>query len=304
MFNLNNYRMVPENTLQVYGTEFAVKDITTGAVYVSNKAYTNKLFDEMGYRNLTVIKILKEFAGKIITDIGNLTKSKIYVNDTDHSFCVANPEAFVNLENLGATLTASGFTKVAERTNPSVYNQEVIVQSPSGIYFSIKANLADENVEILSLHINEMGITDGMLYEGDFNLIEYGVVNSAMITLNSPVDASATVHPDEVVSLHEYVELLKGLGLAKLNRRTNIVHLTEEGMAIAESAIGADVEPAVSDYNAKSWLKRHILSSGKTFAECCEFASQFQNISPWNIHEFYSNNVNGTNDFALLNAGD
>lgn len=300
MFNTNNYIMISETMLRVHGTEFSVEDISNGKIYLTTKDYINKLFEEMGYRNLNVIKILEEFAGKFITDIGALKKSKIFVSESESSFLITNPESFMTLVNLENTLVAQGFKKISENSASCLDDKEFLIQSPKGICFSIRVNLDEEKIEVLSLHINESGITDGVMYEGEYKLTDYDVVNSIMVTLNSDVDASALVRPDEIVSLYEYIELLKNLGLAKLNRRTNIVHMTDEGLAVSETALGEDIESSIGDYNAHSWLKRHIVSSGKTFGDCIIFASNFPEVSPWRVHEFYSGNIRETNDFALL----
>ena len=300
MFNLNSYKVVEENLLRVKGEEFQVEDTTTGEIYVTEKTYIDKLFDEMGYKNLNVIKIIAKFAGKFVTEIGQLKKSKVFVDPTTSSFIVANPDAVSALDKLDSELVGDGFSVTMENSNRCLANKEYLISSPNRTYFSIRVNLSKETVEILSLHINEAGITDGIMYEGEYKLMDYGVVDSIMTLLNSNINAAAYVRPDEKVSLHEYVELLKGMGLAKLNRRTNIVHLTDTGSAIAGSVMGEDIAEKVSDYNAFNWLKRHLTDSGKTYGECFTFASQFPEISPWNIHEFYSNNINEANDFTLL----
>ncbi len=212
MFNLNDHLFISETMLRVHGTEFMVEDVSTGKVYITTKDYINKLFDEMGYRNLNVIKILEEFAGKFITDIGSLKKSKIYINNNENSFFVADPNSVATLGSLESLLVEAGFQFISGGTYHCLNNQEFLIKSPKGICFSLKVDLAEEKVELLSLHINETGVTDGVMYEGEYKLNDYDVINSIMITLNSDIDASALVKPGETVSLHEYVELLKGLG--------------------------------------------------------------------------------------------
>ena len=61
-----NFTKLNEENVTVQGRDFLIEDKTTGKVYVTDKKYIDKLFDEMGYRNLNVIKVLEEYAVKYI----------------------------------------------------------------------------------------------------------------------------------------------------------------------------------------------------------------------------------------------
>ena len=88
-YNLN-LKEINTDSVEIQGTEMAIVDKETGEVFLTSRKYMDKLFGAAGYKNLNVVKILEEYAGKSVSSIGSVDPYKIYVNDLTGTFILAS----------------------------------------------------------------------------------------------------------------------------------------------------------------------------------------------------------------------
>ena len=292
-----NFKQLDPKTTTVTGREYSIEDRTTGQVYITRKEYINKLFDEMGYRNLGVINILEEFAGKIITEIGSLSSSKLWVDDLD-SFIVCSESAKNNFNKLFEEFDARGFiVHDSRKLDPYMYWDEYTIESPKGVKFALYVSMYWETVSLLTLHYDDSNILDGIINEGDWKLNEPSFISDIFVTLNSNINASVGIDPLQEMSLNEYVNMFITLGYLK-TKRGGKCYVTDEGEQMQD--ILADFGSISDEYNASNELKRRITTSGATFKDAYSMISQSTSVTPWQVREFYITNSNGKSDLMLV----
>ena len=293
------FKLLSPLTTTVTGRDYSIEDKTTGRVFITRKEYINKLFDEMGYRNLGVINILEEFAGKIISEVGSLRSSSLWIDDMTDSFIVCSETAKNNFDKLFDEFDIRGFTVLDSRKmDPYMYWDEYTIESPKGIKFVIYISMYWETVSILTTHETDKHVLDGILNEGDWKLNEPSFINDIFVTLNSNIDASVGISPRQEMSLNEYVSLLTTLGYLKI-KRGGKCYITDEGEQMQD--IIADFINVSDEYNMSNDLKRRITPSGVTFNEAYELISQnLMTVPYWTVKEFYTSNSNGKSDLMLI----
>ena len=302
-------RRVDGSLLKIHGRNLEVEDRTTGKIYISNKKYVDKLFNEMGYRNLSVIKILEDYAGKVISEIGTLHESGIFLDEDKDSFIVTSPDSIDRLNDIFALLEKKGFVEVPayyKEFDSCHYFDQYLFKSPvkEGLYFAVYPSLATETVRVLSVAMNgTTGIISGILDEGDFDLRDAGVVRDIFVTLESNIDATAGIDYDQELSVNEYVDLLCTAGYVKKKWRGKCA-LTEDFSDELKSILGP-ADGAVDDYNIMTWIQKRINSSGVTFQDAYMVFSPMASVSKfsiWDIKDFYTKNAKEETDLFLLNA--
>ena len=306
MDELKLTKLDPENAT-VQGTNLAIEDRTTGKVYVTNKQNINKLFWKMGYRNLSVIKILEEFAGKFVSDIGHLNDCSLYLEEDTSSFIVTSDEA-VSWINAMFQLFKNNRIEIKNyhRADACYTWDELTVKSPkrSNAYFDICINMVDESVHVLSMDYDEsMQRLKGIQDEGVFRFHDISSANDLVDLILNPPDLSYSFYSDIEMSIEEYVRLLTVLGFAQI-KRGGKAHLTDDGDQVKDTL--GDVEYIIDEYNLKTWIQRRISTipgGNYTFDFLCDLVSMYlDRITPWKVKDFYINNSKEVSDICLLRA--
>lgn len=286
----------------VQGRAFAIEDRETGRVFLTNKNYIDKLFDEMGYRNLNVIKVLEDFAGQVITDVGKLATSQLYIDEITDSFVVVSPESLKKLEDLFGEFKDKGFEVISENIYDTYhYWDQYVIKSSTGTQFAVYVDLCDEYVHVLSLSFDKQGCLNGLINEGKYKLEDDDFIQSLTTLMSNPIDASVGVDPDQFLSMREYVELLELLGY--VNKKKKKYFLTEDGENAQNSGYISDLEAAVEEYNVESWLQRCINSSRVEYKKAFKLVSdRLDRVTYWQIRNLYTDNACEKSDMFALNA--
>lgn len=283
--------------LTVQGEQLALEDRKTGKVYITTKPYINKLFAEMGYRSLNVVSILKEFAGKIISDVGQLKIMKIYSDEENSSCLVATENAIKWTKEISDFLDEKGFTFVSSQSiNTCRTRDEYIIKSPNGTYFAIDIDFVYETATLYSM--NDINSKVKILPEGTYELGNELSVDDIKATLLSKINLSTIFDPTTPLSVAEYIEFLSKLGLVKKGRKQwSITELGEEEM-LTGTVPYMDIN--VDQINVLSWLRSHIESSGVTFDDMCQILTyRLDSIFVSNFAEYYLKNTNEQLDYFL-----
>lgn len=305
MENKLYFKKLDPTRTTVQGREFAIEDRETGKVYITSKPYIDKLFSEMGYRNLGVIKILEDFASKYISDIGSLNRSEIFVDETTDSFVVASDKAVTWINDMFDKFESKGFEVTEVRHyDPYYYWDQFTVKSSTGTSFAIYVDLCDEYVQVLSLKFDDKDVLRGVINEGKYRFEEDGSLDSLINLMSFPIEADAENTPSQELSIREYVELLETLGLvAKKKKKYYFTEIGEDFKV--RKGISDFLEDIVAEYNIMSWIQRHIKTiPGKfTFSDACELITPFlSQVRFWDVKDFYVSNAKETSDIFALNA--
>lgn len=284
----------------VNGTDMSIEDKVTGKVYVTLKGYMDKLFKEMGYKNLNVIKILEEFAGKFITDIGSLTNSKIFVDDSDSSFVVTSANAVDWVTDLFDRFEIEGVKLVRSSSTNTCHIWDEYEVELNGNRFAIYIDYLDEYARVYSLSYDDNGVLTGLVNEGDYNFSEDDSVNSLMLLISSPVDISILYQPDIELSCAEYLDVLCLAGILKLKRKKYV--LTEKGEGL-DTIKNGYYEKVVDSFSDMSWIQKHIKGSGKTFFDGCKILTEnLADLRFYDLKDFYSSNEKEKSDSFSMNG--
>lgn len=294
-----NFKELDPKMTTVTGRDYSIEDRTTGRVFVTRKEYINKLFSEMGYRNLGVINILEEFAGKIISDVGTLRSSSLWIDEMTDSFIVCSKNSKDNFNELFSELKQRGFIIHGSRKPDTyIFWDEYLIESPKGVKFALYFNMQWESVSVLSLHETDDAKLDGMINEGSWKMSEPSFISEIFVTLESPINASVGISPMQEMSLNEYVNLLTTLGYLKI-KRGGKCYVTDEGEQMQD--IIADFIGVADEYNLSNDLKRRVTPSGIIFKEAYDLISQgVVNIPYWEVRSFYINNSLMKSDLMLI----
>ena len=296
MYDLKELKL---DRITVQGTEMALEDKVTGKVYVSNKEYMDKLFKEMGYKNLNVIKILEEYAGKFVSDIGSLTNSSVFVDETDSSFVVTSEKAVNWITDLFDRLEINKIKVLRSNTTSTCHIwDEFEVESSTGSRFAIYIDYLDEYARVFSLSYDKDGTLTGVVNEGKYEFSEEDSLESLIILLTSPVDISILYQPEVELSLAEYLDLLCKVGIYRVKRKRLVLTEKGESLDVVKNGYYEGLLDSVAD---QSWIQRHIKGSGKTFADGCRLITEnLIDLRFWDLRDYYSANEKESSDvFAL-----
>ena len=290
---------VDSESASVTGAEFAIENKENGCVYITTKPYIDKLFKLMGYRSLSVVKILEEYAGKTVSQIGDLKDNKIFTDDTTQSFVVADPKSVKWVNDLLTFFKDNGVEVDGRRADTCYYWDQLTVKMPSGAKFAIYVDLCDDYVQVFALDYDGSVLT-GLIDEGKYSTLEGDESLTSLITLlMSPVNISSEFTPNQKLSLHEYVELLKSLGYVSKKRKK--VYKTDT----AEEVIGyiGNLDDVLDEYNSSSWIQHHTKEcpNHATFADGCVLISlNLDNLTFWKFRQYYMSNARELSDFFAL----
>lgn len=292
-------QLVELNTdfLTVQGEQLALEDRKTGKVYITTKPYINKLFAEMGYRSLNVVNILKEFAGKVISDVGELKTAKIYADELNNSCLIATEQAVNWTRDLSAFLDEKGFSIIKSQTKDTCRTcDEYIIKSPNGTYFAIDVDLTYETASLFSM--NDIDTKIKVLPEGTYDLGNELSIDDIKATLLSKINLSTIFDTSVPLSVAEYVDFLSKLGYVRKGRKQwSITELGEEEMLAGLTPM---IDINIDQINVLSWIKSHIESSGVTFDNMCQMLTyRLDSIFISKFAEFYLKNTNEQLDYFL-----
>ena len=262
-----NFTKLNEENVTVQGRDFLIEDKTTGKVYVTDKKYIDKLFDEMGYRNLNVIKVLEEYAGKYISEIGSLRESSLFVDEDSSSFVVLSEESLKWVNTFFDKLKTLGASVIRKRHNDDYHLwDEYIVRTKDSVYYALFFDLCKETVTAYILKYDDDFNIIGMKEEAEYHFSSWDDMTSLLTTMMCPADISSEITLDAGLSMYEYAELMKVLGYLK-GKRGKKYAITDKG---EESVYHEDLEQLVDDINVMSWLQRRIIRSILNFEDACK----------------------------------
>lgn len=303
--SINKFTKLDPAFATLKGSNLAIEDRTTGKVYITNKPNIDKLFSKIGYKNLNVIKILEEFAGKYISEIGKLNDCSIYLEESTGSFIVTSDNAISWLDDMYRVFSNNHIGLVNYHRSDSCYTwDELIVKSPTkaNAYFDICINLVEEYAQVLSMDYDEETLTlKGLKNEGYFRFNDISSLNDLVDLIKNPVDMTYDFHPDIQLSIDEYVHVLADLGFVQIQRGGK-AHLTDDGEEIKNDL--GNIDNVLDDYNLMNWLQRKIKPiNGYDFRYLTELISlYYDRITPWKVKDYYINNSKETSDICLVNA--
>lgn len=282
-----NWKKIDTNGLIVTGRDLSIEDKKTGKVYLTSDKYMNKLFKELGYRNTNVIKILEEFAGIYITELGSLKDEiKIYVDDTTSSFIVVKEKSMDNFIDMMELLESkvSGYKKY----DNYCYWDEITYED-----FVIYPCLSEELVYVLSV-AKSNGVVVGTTDEGHLSLSDdtfNSNFDATLFTINDPTAYNLSVELSE----DEAVNVLAGCGLVKFGRKKSA--LLDEALVNNDENLISLVE----NYNSHKPLKRRVTNSGMTYKEACMMiTSNLDYTRIWNFNSIFEKNFKEEMDLQQL----
>ena len=301
-YKLNLRELNPEFT-KVTGPDMTIENKEDGKVYITCKPYIDKLFKLMGFKSLGVIKILEEYAGRYISDIGDLGDRKLYVDDVTDSFVVTTSQSIEWVNNMIKYLNDHNYEIVeVRRPDPYYYWDQLTIKSPTGSKFALYIDLADEYVQVLSLAYDKSDCTKliGIINEGNYKFSDGDSSLTSLVTLiSNPVDVSYNFKLDQKLSINEYVELLKLLGYVSKKKKN--YYKTDESAEIEGYA--GNLDSILDDFNSMSWLQRRIteVPNCAKFEDACTLISiNLKDITFWKVKDFYYNNASEKSDFFAL----
>lgn len=300
MYKLNLVEL-ESNSAAVTGSELAIENRENGTIYLTTKPYIDKLFKLMGYRSLGVIKILEEYAGKTISEVGDLKDERIFVDDTTQSFVVTNPESIKWVNSLLSFFKDNDFEVEGRRSDTCYYWDQLLVKTPGGNSFAVYIDLCDNYVQVLALNFDGSVLT-GLVDEGKYSTLDGESSLISLITLiTNPIDISSEFHLDQKLSIFEYVDLLKSLGYVSKKRKKFYKNDTAEEII----QYTGDLDNLLDECNYMSWIQQRINESPNraTFRDACVLISlNLDNLTFWSFRNFYMSNSRETSDmFALKN---
>lgn len=297
-----NLKELDPTSAKLVGTEMSIEDRETGRIYLTSKVYMDKLFKLMGYKNLNVIKILEEYAGKFVSDVGDLKDCALYVDDITDSFIVADKNSIGWVTRLLQYLETRGYKVLkSNRYDTYYYWDELIVKTPLDNYFALYIDLADDQLYVLAMDYNEeTKKLTGVSNEGKYQLSDDTSFDSLVTLMTSKIDISYDFTPDQKLSIYEYVELLRTLGYVK--KRKKGYFKTDESDEILDYV--GNLDQILDDINCMSWLQQRIteVPNLAKFKDACDLISiNLDKVTVWRVKDFYINNAKEWSDFFALN---
>lgn len=298
-YKLNLVELEP-GSATVTGKELAIENKENGTIYLTTKPYIDKLFKLMGYKSLSVIKILEEYAGMSVSEVGDLKEERLYIDDTTQSFVVTHPDSVKWVNEMLTFFKDNGFGVEGRRADSCYYWDQLLVITPSGNKFAIYIDLCDNYVHALALNFDG-GVLTGLIDEGQFSTLEGDdSLKSLIVLMSNQIDISSEFHPNQKLSIFEYVDLLRSLGYVSKKRKK--CYKTDN----ADEVIGyiGDLDFVLDEFNYMSWLQQHVKESpnGATFADACVLISlNLDNLTYWKFRQFYMSNSREQSDMFALN---
>lgn len=298
-----NLEMISSDHAEVQGTEMAIVNKEDNCVYITSKPYIDKLFSLMGYKNLSVIKILEEYAGKTISSIGNLDKYHLYVDKYTDSFVVADQISVDWVNAMIKFLEESQFTyKSIKRSDTFYYWDQLVVENRFGSKFVIYVDLCDEYVSVGSVSYDSDNVLTGYVNEGKFKFSDgQSSFDSFKLLISGKVDISSYYKLDEPLSVYEYVNLLKRLGYVGYTKKRKYYRKDESDEIIN---IVGNLDALLDFYNDMSWIQQRITKTpdNKNFYDACKLISiNLDRFTIWSFRDIYQDNQFEQSDIFALN---
>lgn len=270
----SEWKPINPDDFALIGTDYTIEDRTNGMLYVTSKAYMNKLLSIMGYRNVNVLKILNEFAGKIVSDIGTIEGYKIYVNNATSSFIVVSDDAVEWYENF---TDQDYIDRVSIINYDNLLTWDQINPNPEN-GFSFNLDMVGEKMYLLSYSISD-GVIIAIGDEGSYDMKD----PDSLDILNSIVElgslTSSRPDPDKtMLSIEETMSLITKLGYTKKRRHGYVM--------TGKMSPNFNVEELVIKYNSNKWIARRILD-GITLQDAYKTISEEPEVRLWDFKDLY-----------------
>lgn len=301
--SITKYRKVSPDHITVSGKDLTIEDRETGRLYVSKKAYLDKLFKEMGYKNLNVIKIIDEFAGKVVSEIGSLTNSSIYLNDLDETFIVVSDTAVNWINNLYSYMDSHDYEVLdLLEKDPYMSKVQIRVKSNTGTIFMLYPNFVKEEMNVYSTCYSKEGVLVGLLKEDTYKFAQEDTLKSLTTLMDNPIDIGFLYDYKQCYSIRETMEFLHKLNYVKSIRKTGLMALTD----LAEEYLKSrefDFEELIEEFNSMTWIQRVINSTSYTLLDLSLILhDNIDRVYYEDFSEFFSKNDKNLLDLCALNA--
>lgn len=295
---------MPVGEFTVEGLNLAVIDKVSGNTYLTSKPYIDKLFRLTGYKNLRVVQILDEYAGKSITHIDDLGDQKLYVDDLTDSFIITSSVTMNWISAMNKFLCEDNGFKIKEVRRQDTYYfwDQIVFSNRFGSTFVVYVDFCNEYARVLSISKDDSGVLVGLVDEGSYQFSEgQSSFDSFKILVSGNVDVSSSFNPNQLLSTYEYVTIMKKLGYVTTKRgkyyRTDL----------SEEVITDDIsfESTLDACNEMTWLQRRIkpTSDKVTFYDMFKLISiNLDHMTYWDFVEFYASNSSETSDMFVLNS--
>lgn len=299
-YNLN-LKEINMDSVEIQGTEMAIVDKETGEVFLTSRKYMDKLFGAAGYKNLNVVKILEEYAGKSVSSIGSVDPYKIYVNDLTGTFIFASDPMISWVNAMVKFFEEGKFTFSHTKSDVYYMWDQLVVTNQVGGKYIVYVDFLDEAVYVYSTSTSDDDILIGFLSEGKFKFSEgQESFDRFKLLVSSSPRIDNYFRRDIQLSFYEYIELLKSLGY--VHTKKHKVYSTERSTEVSDIVEGLD--DMLDKYNEMSWLQTRInpAPNSATFFDGCKLINR-------NLHEdhyfsdfewYYKRNKDETSDMFAL----
>lgn len=299
-YKLNLKEISPESA-EVQGVEMAIVNKENSCVYLTSKPYIDKLFRLIGYKNLGVVKILEEYAGKTISSIGNLDTHKLYIDEVTDSFIVTTSQAVEWVSAMIKFLGEKTFTvDSVQRSDTYYYWDQISITNSFNSKFAIYVNMCDEYVEVFALSYDKDNVLVGVVNEGKYEFSEgQSSFDSFKIAISGNVDVSSLFKLDQTLSVYEYVEALKILGY--VGKKKKNYYMTDKADEIVNYV--GDLGATLDYCNEMSWIQKRINETPdkNTFYDVCKLISlNLDKLTDWRVRDFYLRNYREDSDIFNL----
>lgn len=296
-----NLKEISPDSAEVQGAEMAIINKENSCVYLTSKPYIDKLFKLIGYKNLGVVKILEEYAGKSISSIGNLDTHKLYIDEVTDSFIVTTSQAFEWVSAMIKFLGEKTFTiDSVKRSDTYYYWDQISITNSFNSKFTIYVDLCDEYVEVFALSYDKDNVLTGIVSEGKYEFSEgQNSFDNFKVAISGNVDVSSSFKLDQTLSVYEYVEALRTLGY--VGKKKKNYYMTDKSDEILDYVGNLG---AILDYcNELSWIQKRIneTPNKNTFYDVCKLISlNLDDLTYWKVKDFYSKNYREDSDIFNL----
>lgn len=296
-----NLKKVSGSGVEIQGSSLAIVSKEDGNVYLTSKPYINKLFKLLGYKNLSVVKILEEYAGKTISSVGDISPYEIYIDDTTDSFIVTNPSS-LNWVTAMLKFLGEGFTVESVRKSDLYYYwDQIIVSNRFGSKFALYVDLCDEYVRVCSIRYDNSGNLVGVVNEGKYEFSGgQDSFDSFKLSISGNLDILPYYTLTARLSIYEYVSLLSKLGYVGYSRKKKYY---KEDSSEEIVGITGDLDYVLDEINDRSWIEQRIMESpgGETFYDACRLISlNLGDHMIWDFIKIYEDNQYEKSDMFLV----
>jgi hypothetical protein len=287
--------------LEVYGPGFYIKNLEDEKVYVSTKSYLDKLFNEMGFKNLNVIRVLEEFAGKTVSEVGSLKDSCIYLCEDNGTFVVTSSNALSWVDTMFNNFSKNKF-EIINLGDRCKYEDDCcswdqyIIRTPGGSYFALYVDLLSEYVRLYRISYNpQTSVISGMIDEGKYKFNKETSQDKLMTMLLTDADISVEFNENMKLSLYELAQLFVLYGILEYKR--DKYYCCEIDIELPS---WINIESFCDDLNYSNWLKQRITPSVE-FSKICDFiSSHIDYIQLSSVYDIFNNNRLEKSDMSLI----